>query len=157
MFATRDTTLVEHLAELHAVERLVLRVLELGRDIDEDRITSEIYCAHARQTRGHLRLIAECLAAHDAPVPEPAEARVRGGLLRLELDTDAGPTPGELIVAAYTLENLEIGLYHLLGALARQAHDHHTEVIAQQILEQEESAAEVMASRLHGEPVAQLS
>lgn len=83
----------------------------------------------------------------------PADGCVRGGVLLVDLDAEAGPSPGQLAVAAYTLENLEIGLYHVLSALARQAHDHETEVIAGQILEQEESAAELIASRLDHQPV----
>jgi ferritin-like metal-binding protein YciE len=153
VFGTRDTLLVDHLANLHAVEAVGLQVLELGCGIAGDPVTSEIYSAHAHQTRGHRRLIEERLAAHEAPAG-PDDARVRVGMLRIELDPDTGPTPAELAVAAYTLENLEIGLYQLLCALARLTHDHQTEVIAQQILEQEESAAELIASRLHRAPVA---
>jgi ferritin-like metal-binding protein YciE len=153
LFATCDTPLVEHLTHLHEVERLDLRVLELGCRAATDGVTSEIYSGHAHQTRAHLRLLEERLAAHDAAVAGPEDGCVRAGVLRVELDTKTGPAPGELAVAAYTLENLEIGLYHVLCALARQAHDHPTEVIAQQILEQEESAAELIASRLHREPV----
>ncbi len=152
MFATPDTALVAHLAELHAVEELVLQVLELGCSGATDRVTLEIYSGHARQTRGHLRLVEERLAAHDVPATGRETASARGGVLRVALDPEAGQSPSEVAVAAYTLENLEIGLYHVLCTLARQAHDHRTEVIAHQILEQEESAAELLAGRLHREP-----
>jgi ferritin-like metal-binding protein YciE len=154
VFGTRDSHLVDQLANLHAVEAVGLQVLELGCSIAGDGVTSEIYSAHACQTRGHRRLIEERLAAHDISPAGPEGACVRVGMLRIELDHETGPSPAELAVAAYTLENLEIGLYQLLWALARLTHDHQTEVIAQQILEQEESAAELIASRLHRASVA---
>ena len=148
MFQTRDITLVQQLTELHAVESLVLRVLELGSGVAADGAAAEVYAAHARQTRGHLRLIRERLAAHDAPVPGPEGDGIRGGVLRFELDDMEVTSPEGVAVAAYTLENLEIGLYHVLSGLARQSHDHQTEIMAHQILEQEENAAELIASRL---------
>jgi ferritin-like metal-binding protein YciE len=73
---------------------------------------------------------------------------VRVAALQIEFAPGAACTPAELAISAYTLENLEIGVYHALRGLARRLHDHETEVIAQQILEQEEDAAELMASRI---------
>jgi ferritin-like metal-binding protein YciE len=73
---------------------------------------------------------------------------VRVTALQIEFAPDDSCTPAELAISAYTLENLEIGVYHALRGLARRLHDHATEVIAQQILEQEEDAAELVASRI---------
>ena len=101
----------------------------------------------ALQTRGHLRLIDERLSAHDVSPPTPSDAAVRVAALQIEFAPGPTCTLAELAISAYTLENLEIGVYHALRSLARRLHDHETEVVAQQILEQED-AAELVASRI---------
>jgi len=80
--------------------------------------------------------------------PTPTEAAVRVAALQIGFSPDDSCTAAELAITAYTLENLEIGVYHALRGLARRLHDHGTEVVAQQILEQEEDAAELVASRI---------
>jgi ferritin-like metal-binding protein YciE len=143
-----DRALIDTLSDAHALEQMDLRVLEEGCRLDPDEVTVDIYRAHHQQTRGHLRLIDERLSAHDMAAPAASEAAVRVAALQIEFTPNASCTPAELAISAYTLENLEIGLYHLLRGLARRLHDHETEVIAQQILEQEEDAAELVASRI---------
>jgi ferritin-like metal-binding protein YciE len=143
-----DRALIDYLTEAHALEQVGLRVLEEGCRIDPDETTADIYRAHHQQTQGHLRLIDERLAAHDISPPSPGDVAVRVAALQIEFDPGAGCTPAELAISAYTLENLEIGVYHALRGLARRLHDHETEVIAHQILEQEEDAAELVASRI---------
>jgi len=143
-----DSALIECLSNAHALEQLGLRVLEEGCRLGPDEVTADIYRAHHQQTRGHLRLIDERLSAHDVAAPAPTEAAVRIAALQIEFTPGASCTPAELAISAYTLENLEIGVYHALRGLARRLHDHETEVIAQQILEQEEDAAELVASRI---------
>jgi ferritin-like metal-binding protein YciE len=144
---TLDRALIDCLTSAHALEQMSLRVLEEGARLDRDETSADIYRAHHQQTRGHLRLIDERLSAHDIEPPAPGEAAVRVAALQIEFDPDAC-TPTDLAISAYTLENLEIGVYHALRGLARRLHDHQTEVIAQQILEQEEDAAELVASRI---------
>lgn len=143
-----DSPLVRCLAEIHAVEELDLRLLELGCTGACDRAASDIYAGHRTQTRGHLRLIADRLAAHHAPPERASAGRVRSGVLGIELDPGRDLTPAELAISVYTLENLEIGLYHVLSGLARRSHDLETLAVAQHILEQEEDAAELVASTI---------
>jgi ferritin-like metal-binding protein YciE len=143
-----DGALIEYLSDAHALEQMGLRVLEEGCRVDPDETTVDIYRAHHQQTRGHLRLIDERLMAHHVSPPAPSEAAVRVAGLQIAFNPDGACTPAELAISAYTLENLEIGVYHALRGLARRLHDHETEIIAQQILEQEEDAAELVASRI---------
>jgi ferritin-like metal-binding protein YciE len=143
-----DGALIEYLSDARALEQMGLRVLEEGCRLELDETTAAIYRAHHQQTRGHLRLIDERLQAHHVSPPPPAETAVRVAALQIEFVPGASCTPAELAISAYTLENLEIGVYHALRGLARRLHDHETEVIAQQILEQEEDAAELVASRI---------
>jgi ferritin-like metal-binding protein YciE len=143
-----DRALIKYLTEAHALEQVGLRVLEEGTRIEPDETTADIYRGHHQQTQGHLRLIDERLVAHDVTPSSATDAAVRVAALQIEFDPGASCTPAELAICAYTLENLEIGVYHALRGLARRLHDHATEVIAQQILEQEEDAAELVASRI---------
>jgi ferritin-like metal-binding protein YciE len=149
MSHTGDKALIDCLADAYALENVGLRLLREGGTLVEDSTICEICAGHTLQTRGHLRLIEERLAAHEASVPSDAQARVRVGALRVELDLHPLRTPGELAISIYALENLEIGMYHVLSELARRSHDRQTEVVSQQILEQEEEAAELLAGTLH--------
>lgn len=143
-----DRALIQYLTEAHALERVGLRVLDEGCRVECDELTADIYRAHHQQTLGHLRLIDERLTAHDVSPAPATNAAVRVAALQIEFDPGASCTPAELAICAYTLENLEIGVYHALRGVARRLHDHDTELIAQQILEQEEDAAELVASRI---------
>ncbi|HTU97435.1 MAG TPA: DUF892 family protein [Solirubrobacteraceae bacterium] len=143
-----DGALIGYLTDAHALEQIGLRVLEEGCRLDPDETTADIYRAHHQQTRGHLRLIDERLSAHNVSPPAPRDAAVRVAALQIEFAPGDTCTPAALAISAYTLENLEIGVYHALRGLARRLHDHETEVVAQQILEQEEDAAELVASRI---------
>ncbi|HEY2317535.1 MAG TPA: DUF892 family protein [Solirubrobacteraceae bacterium] len=143
-----DRALIQYLTEAHALEQIGLRVLDEGCRLEPDETTADIYRGHHQQTRGHLRLIGERMAAHEVSPPAATEAAVRVAAFQIEFDPGADCTPAELAICAYTLENLEIGVYHALRGLARRLHDHATEVIAQQILEEEEDAAELVASRI---------
>jgi ferritin-like metal-binding protein YciE len=142
-----DRALIDCLIDARALEQMGLRVLEEGARLGPDETTADIYRAHHQQTCGHLRLIDERLSAHDIEAPAAGDAGVRVAALHIEFDAGAC-SPADLAISAYTLENLEIGVYHALRGLARRLHDHETEVIAQQILEQEEDAAELVASRI---------
>jgi ferritin-like metal-binding protein YciE len=144
---TLDQALIAYLSDAYALEQMGLRVLEEASRLDPDETTADIYRAHHQQTRGHLRLIGERLGAHDVEPPAADDAAIRVAALHIEFDPGTC-TPAELAIGAYTLENLEIGVYHALRGLARRLHEHETEVIAQQILEQEEDAAELVASRI---------
>src|SRR5947209_5068618 len=142
-----DQALIACLIEARALEEMGLRVFEEGCRLASDETTADIYRAHHQQTRGHLRLVDERLSAHAASAPASGDAVVRVAALQIEFDP-VSCSAAELAISAYTLENLEIGIYHALRGLARRLHDHETEVIAHQILEQEEDAAELVASRI---------
>ena len=142
-----DDMLIDYLRAAQALERVDLCVLDQAGRLDLDPVTTDIFCAHRMQTRGHLRLIEERLSAHRAS-PSDAEDLVRVAGLSVDFDPDAMFTPAQLAVSAYALENLEIGIYHVLIGVARQLHDRETEAVAERILEQEETAAELVASRI---------
>jgi ferritin-like metal-binding protein YciE len=144
-----DIELVRYLIDVHALEQIGLRLLEEGSQLDAGSAAAEIYRNHAAQTREHLRLINERLAAHRAQAPDLANGHVNVAGLTIEFDAAENRTPAQLAISAYTLENLEIGLYHVLGGLAQALRDEETDRVAARILEEEEEAAELVASTIN--------
>lgn len=64
----------------------------------------------------------------------------------LEIRFAPGANGATLAVAAYVFGNLEIAAYHLLRGVAERAGDDVTAALAEASLDQEEAAAEVLAS-----------
>jgi ferritin-like metal-binding protein YciE len=116
--------------------------LQKGAELAGDTTTADVYRAHCMQTRGHLRLIAERLNAYGASPPTAVDARIHMAGLNAEVDLEAACTPPQVGVIAYALEGVEIGLYYVLVCAAHEHHDRETEILARQILDQEEAAAE---------------
>ena len=143
-----DSKLVSYLSDVHALEQVSLRLLEEGGQLDGDSAAAVIYRDHAMQTRHHLRLIDERLTAYQAPCPERTDGRVQVAALTIVLEPGEHRTAAQLAITAYTLENMEIGIYHVLGALARHLHDEETEAVVARILEEEEDAAELVAGAI---------
>lgn len=139
--------LIEYLEYACTLERLSLSVLQQAATDDSNPTASDIYRAHAQQTRGHLRLLEgrlRELGVEDLPDTEP----VAFAGVRVEFVAGADRAPAELALGVHAVENLEIGLYQVLVAVALHARDRETELLARRVLEQEEDAAEVVASCL---------
>jgi ferritin-like metal-binding protein YciE len=150
-----EQILIRCLQDAAALERISLKVLEQGAGDGEDTSSADIYGAHAQQTRGHCRLLDERLNAHGAdPGGHASKSGANVAGLRVSLDSASGADAAQLAIRAFTVENLEIGLYQLLVEVARNAHDLETENVARQILEQEEDAAELVAGRIDAVAVA---
>jgi ferritin-like metal-binding protein YciE len=131
--------LVSALSHAHAMEVHGLRLLRSAVRLAGDHDIAAIYETHLLQTAEHERLVAERLAAHGAPPPVAPVP---------ELDTVASrsETPTTLAATAYAFESHEVAVYRLLLALARRADDRETVAVAQAILEQEETAAALVAA-----------
>jgi ferritin-like metal-binding protein YciE len=136
--------LITCLTEIHAIEQQGLELLTGAVDLTGDEQIAEIYRTHCLQTDGHARSIAERLHAHgSSPINDTA-----AGLefLGLRVAPDGGGSPARLAMTTYALESLEIAAYHLLRGIAERAGDHDTTALVDSILEEEEAAAEIMAS-----------
>jgi ferritin-like metal-binding protein YciE len=136
--------LVTYLAQARELEQLDLRLLGQGMDTARDDRVRGIYRDHRAQTEEHLRLIDGRLAAYDDGAPATG-ARGSVGALEIALSEDALYTPTQLAISAYAFESLEIAVYHVLGHVAGRAGDARTATVVQQILEEEEEAAELLA------------
>ena len=147
MAADLETQLLTYLIGAHAIEIHSLQLLAEAIELMGDEKLAEIYRAHSLETEEHAREIAERLAAHNRTASLPPDAGLGLDALGMRLSSgDGRATPASLAIAAYALENLEIAAYHLLHGVARRAGDRGTVAIAERILEQEEAAAEHIAS-----------
>ncbi|MBV8991404.1 MAG: DUF892 family protein [Solirubrobacterales bacterium] len=147
MAADLETQLVTYLIGAHAIENHSLQLLAEAIELTGDEKLAKIYRAHSLETEEHAREIAERLAAHNQAASLPPDAGLGLDALGMRLSSgDGRATPASFAIAAYALENLEIAAYHLLHGVARRAGDLDTVAIADRILEQEEAAAEHIAS-----------
>ncbi len=142
---TIETELITHLTAAHALEQQGVRLLSTAEQLASDEQIAEIYQTHRLETEEHIRSLAERIAAHGAG-GELESADTRSGIQAVEIRFGPQPSSATLAAATYAFENLEIAAYHLLGAIAERAGDRETVATAERILEQEEAAAEVLAS-----------
>jgi ferritin-like metal-binding protein YciE len=139
--------LISYLTDVHAIEQAGLRLLdEAARRAGDERI-AEIYRTHRLQTEAHARSIADRLKAHDTgrAVTDAAPSGLDGIGIPIAPEAAHG-SPARLAMATYAFENLEIAAYHLLRGVAQRAGDTETIVTVDRILEEEEEAAEILAS-----------
>ncbi len=147
MAANLETELITYLIGAHAIENHSLRLLGEAMELTGDEKLAEIYRAHCLETEEHARDVAGRLAAHNEHPGLATDAVLGLDALGIRLSSwPARANPASLAIAAYALENLEIAAYHLLHGIAQRAGDRDTIAIAERILEQEEAAAEHIAS-----------
>jgi ferritin-like metal-binding protein YciE len=142
---TKD--LVKYLRDAHALEAQALQMLQTGPKIAGFDELATVFREHLEQTREQQRMIDERLSAHGA---QPA--RFQAGLMRLSAMQMGGffgaqpDTPAKLAGFAYAFEALEVAAYELLRRTARRAGDEQTAAVADQILVQEQAAADRIAA-----------
>ncbi len=136
--------LIAHLATAQAIERQSLGLMRTAIECSGDEQIAAIYRAHREETEDHVRCLAERAAACGGA--GSTAGGVDSRLAALEIRFASPASSATLAAAAYALENLEIAAYHLLLGIAERAGDHQTVALAGRILEQEEAAAEVVAS-----------
>lgn len=68
------------------------------------------------------------------------------GALDIAFAAQQAHTSTQLAISAYALENVEIALYHLLAGICEHHGDRETAGVVAAILEEEEQAAELLAS-----------
>ncbi len=147
MAAKLETELIKYLIGAQVIENHSLLLLGEANELTPDAKLREVYKAHCLETEEHLREVAERLAAHHDHPGSDTDADLGLGALGVRMSSrSGGADPVSLAVAAYAFENLEIAAYHLLGRVAERAGDRATVALAERILEQEEAAAEHIAS-----------
>ncbi len=144
MAANIESELLNHLIAVKAIERQSLGLMQAGVEHAGDRRIAGIYRDHRRQTEAHVRFLDSRIAAGGGIPSSPVD--LGAGLAAIEVRLPARPRLETLAAATYAHENLEIAAYHLLQGLAQRADDHQTVAAVEKILEEEEAAAEAVAS-----------
>ena len=138
-----------HLTDAHAIEAQAIELLSKGADIAGQDDLSAAFREHLQETYEHQRLIDERLQARGASPSKIKDAALRLGALNWGGFFSAQPdTPAKLAGFAYAFEHLEIGAYELRRRVARRVGDTETEAVAEQILNEERTAAETLHALL---------
>lgn len=144
-----EAELAGYLADAYALERVGLSLLLKASEHGGPE-AARLYRDHGDRTREHLQLVGERLERYGRVLPGE-QSHVEVGALRVDFQLEAPQTAAEFAISIYTLESLQIALYHLVYALARRCRDEPTQLLAGRILEQEEEAAELIANTMADE------
>jgi ferritin-like metal-binding protein YciE len=140
-----DTELDRYLADAHAIETQAIHLLDKGTGLAGPSQLASAYREHLEETREHQRLISARLQARGSSPSRLKDAALASSALNWGAFFRAQPdTSAKLAGFSYAFEHLEIASYELLSRVARRAGDSETEAVAQRILEQERSAAELI-------------
>src|SRR3954449_4563134 len=145
--STVNEQLIKHLDEAHAMEQNVLRMLDgMISTTDDAEIQQELE-HHRVETEGHAQRMRERLEAHGgAPSTVKQAAGILGALAKMPLDMVRGEKAGRNARDGYATEHMEIASYELLKRIAQRAGDEETVAACDEILAQERTMAETIAS-----------
>lgn len=139
------------MADVHAIEKQGLQLLEMGPRVIEDEALKRFFAAHLRESEEHEAMIRERIEARGAK-----PARARGAVLRLTgMQVGAffaaqPDTTEKLVGFVAAFEHLEIAAYELLERAARRAGDHKVTGVAERILAEERAAVDALAQAAAG-------
>jgi ferritin-like metal-binding protein YciE len=123
--------LVKHIAEAHAMEQNVLRMLDSMISTTEDPDIVEALRLHKVETEEHRDRMARRLEAHgESPSVVKDVGGIMAALMKGVLDIARGEKAGRNARDGYATEHLEIASYELLERVARRAGDEETAVAA---------------------------
>ncbi len=141
MTSTVEVQLVKGLTHVHAIEKQSIRLLAAATQFAGDDEVAALYRALLVQAEGRAVIVADRLEAYGA---RPADVRgpADAGLAAAHPVPD---TPIRLAETAFALESHEAAAYRMLRDLAERAGDEQTALVADRILEQVETAVELVA------------
>lgn len=143
---TLEEQLVKYLTDAHSIEQQALVQMRAAPRLAGDARIATIFEAHAAETEGHERGVAELLERRDA---SPSKLKDIVGTL-----TGAGfgafaaaqpDTPGKLVAHAFSYEHMEEAAYHLLAPLAERVGDSEAVTALRAIERQEHEMGERLA------------
>jgi ferritin-like metal-binding protein YciE len=143
--ADLNRRLDKYLADAHAIEAQALQLLARAPALAGSDELAAAYESHRIQTEQQQRLVATRLDERGAKPSALKDAALRIGALNWGAFFGAQPdTPAKLAAFSYAFEHLEIGAYEMLSRVALRAADQQTVGIAEEILAQENAAAEAI-------------
>ena len=140
--------LVKHIAEAHAMEQNVIRMLDSMISTTEDPDIVEALRLHKVETEEHRDRMADRLKAHgESPSVVKDVGGIMGALMKGVVDIARGEKAGRNARDGYATEHMEIASYQLLERIARRAGDEETAQAAAQNREDEERMAKLIEDR----------
>ncbi|MFZ0043127.1 MAG: DUF892 family protein [Solirubrobacteraceae bacterium] len=141
--------LVKYLTDVHSTEENALAQLRTGSESVDDPQLAQVFREHLAETEEHERLITQRLEAYDASPSKLKDIAQKGGAMASGMLAKSAPdTDGKMAIQAYAFEHLEIASYRMLRLVAQRAGDQETVQVAEQILQQEQSAAQKLEGLL---------
>jgi ferritin-like metal-binding protein YciE len=137
-----------YLSDIHALEGQSKQLLEKSKEMDVPAPLAEAFASHLEETEGHLEKVERRLDDRGASPSAVKDAMLKLGALNWGAFFAAQPdTPAKLAGFSYAVENLEIAAYELLKRVAERAGDQETVALAEQILTEEQAAAQQVADQ----------
>jgi ferritin-like metal-binding protein YciE len=138
-----QSQLDKYLADAHAIEAQGLQLLDKATNLAGSAELESAYSEHRAQSQEHQRRVAKRLEDRGAAPSKVKDAALRLGALNWGVFFAAQPdTPAKLAAFAYAFEHLEVGAYAMLERVAERAADGETQRLANEIVLDEQAAAE---------------
>jgi len=139
------------MADVHAIERQGLQLLEMAPRVIEDEGLKRFFAAHLRESEEHEALVRERIEARAAKPAKARDAVLQLTGMQVGAFFAAQPeTTAKLVGFVSAFEHLEIAAYELLQRLARRAGDQKVTGVAERILAEERGAVEALAQAAAG-------
>lgn len=139
------------MADVHAIEKQGLQLLEMGPIVVEDENLRRFFAAHLRESEEHEAMMRERIEARRAKPAKAKDAVLRLTGMQVGAFFAAQPeTTAKLVGFVSAFEHLEIAAYELLERLARRAGDRKVTGVAERILAEERAAAGALAQAAAG-------
>jgi UDP-glucose 4-epimerase len=139
------------MADVHAIEKQGLQLLEIGPRIVEDEELKCFFAAHLRESEEHEALMRERIEARGAKPARARDAALQLTGMQVGAFFAAQPeTTAKLLGFVSAYEHLEIAAYELLERLARRAGDKKVTGVAERVLAEERAAVEALAQAAAG-------
>jgi UDP-glucose 4-epimerase len=141
-----DSTLLDYLRDVHALEAQAEKLLETGAGRVDDEHLEATLREHLEETRRHRELIGDLLDERGSKRSLVKDALLGAGGLNLSGFFGAQPdSTTKLAGFSFAFEQLEVAAYELLLRVAARAGDEAVVATAKEILAEERRAAERVA------------
>jgi UDP-glucose 4-epimerase len=139
------------LADVHAIEKQGLQLLEMGPIVVEDENLRRFFAAHLRESEEHEAMVRERIEARRGKPAKAKDAVLQLTGMQVGAFFAAQPeTTAKLVGFVSAFEHLEIAAYELLERLARRAGDRKVTGVAERILAEERAAVGALAQAAAG-------
>ncbi len=139
------------MADVHAIEKQGLQLLEMGPRVVEDEDLKRFFAVHLRESEEHEALIRERIEVRGVKPANAKDAVLQLTGMQVGAFFAAQPeTTAKLVGFVSAFEHLEIAAYELLERLSRRAGDQKVTGVAERVLAEERAAVEALAQAAAG-------